>query len=45
MNYKDEIIRMIQEISNERYLKKIYYYVTVPYDRDKKEREGEHERK
>ena len=43
MNYKNEIIRMIQEISNEEYLKKIYYYVIVPYDRDKEEREAEHE--
>lgn len=35
MSYRDEIIRMIQAISNEKFLEKIYYYVLLPFRLDK----------
>ena len=37
MDYKKELIKMIEEIENEEYLKKIYYYVSVPYRKEKGE--------
>lgn len=38
MNYKKEIMNMVEKIQNEDYLKKIYDFVSVPYEKDKKER-------
>lgn len=36
MNYKKEIIKMIQELDNDNYLMKIYYYVLSKYTRNRK---------
>ena len=35
VKYKKEIIQMLNEMSNEEYLEKIYYYVNAKYQRDK----------
>lgn len=34
-NYREEIIRMVQEIENEDYLFKIYHYIIAKYRREK----------
>lgn len=34
-NYREEIIRMVQEIENEDYLFKIYHYIIAKYQREK----------
>ena len=37
MDYKREIIRMVKSIKNEKYLMKIYYFVLVPFRKEKEE--------
>lgn len=34
-NYREEIMRMVQEIENEDYLFKIYHYIIAKYRREK----------
>ena len=34
-NYREEIMRMVQEIENEDYLFKIYHYIIPKYRREK----------
>lgn len=44
MDYKKEIIEMVEEIENIDYLSKIYHYIIVKYRKDleqRKKREGE----
>lgn len=35
MDYKKETIRMLEEMTNEKYIKSIFYYVQVPYNKEK----------
>lgn len=38
MDYKKMIIEMVEKIENEKYLKKIYDFVLVPFKRERKKR-------
>lgn len=35
-DYRTEIMRMISEMQNEEYLRKIYYFILYPYHLEKK---------
>lgn len=41
MDYREEIIKMVEEIKNQDYLSKIYHYILPKYRRDCKSEEGE----
>ena len=41
--YREEIIKMIKEIHNSDYLCSIYYFIRVPYRKDKEAKQNKRE--